>query len=84
MGNPCFGEGWREEGEILGNGPAVTCSQATPRHPAFPMHTSRGRDLSRRLLRVLGETDMLDFGLLAAAVVFFALSLAYVRGCDRL
>jgi hypothetical protein len=48
------------------------------------MHTSRGRDLSRRLLRVLGETDMLDFGLLAAAVVFFALSLAYVRGCDRL
>ena len=30
------------------------------------------------------ETDMLDLALLAATVAFFLLSLAYVRGCDRL
>jgi hypothetical protein len=30
------------------------------------------------------ETDMLDLALLAATAGFFVLSLAYVRGCDRL
>jgi hypothetical protein len=30
------------------------------------------------------ETDMLDVVLLAASVAFFLISLAYVRGCNRL
>lgn len=30
------------------------------------------------------ETRMLDFVSLAATVVFFVVSLAYVKGCERL
>jgi len=31
-----------------------------------------------------GRGDPMDFLFVAATVVFFAVSLAYVRGCDRL
>jgi len=34
--------------------------------------------------RIVTETDMLDLVLLASSVAFFLLSLAYVRGCERL
>jgi hypothetical protein len=33
---------------------------------------------------VLAEGDPMDFLFVAATVAFFAASLAYVRGCDRL
>jgi hypothetical protein len=47
------------------------------RHPRCTVH-SRERDTAP------AEPDMLDLTLLAATVSFFLISLAYVRGCDRL
>jgi hypothetical protein len=49
--------------------------------PASSMHQCAQGPAQRRIVT---ETDMLDLVLLASSVAFFLVSLAYVRGCDRL
>jgi hypothetical protein len=47
-------------------------ARAAFRHPPFTIGTS------------LGRTSMMDVVMLALGFVFFALSIGYVYGCDRL
>ncbi len=56
-------------------------TRSTPGIPDALPRAGRSRQTARTFAR---RIEMLDIVLVATTVAFFAVSLAYVRGCDRL
>ncbi len=70
---------------IANCGASVHARSATSeKHAGIPDALARARHPRRTARTFARRIDMLDIVFIATTVAFFAVSLAYVRGCDRL